>query len=65
MHPLLLAITDKDKRKRLEKICEQLAVHKNTGDFYYGCGDYSESFDTVKEWLSATEENGEYAFNTL
>ena len=54
-HPLLLAIIDQDRRKKLEAVCKSLESHKNTGDFYYGCGDYSEPWETVREWLEATK----------
>ena len=49
--PLFRALMNSDMRKKLRAICAQLEEHKNTGDFYYGCGNCSESFDTVKEML--------------
>ncbi len=53
-HPILEAIIDPVKRKKLEAICMALKRRNLQSLVYYGCGAYSVSFDMVEEILDAT-----------
>lgn len=54
-HPILEALINPIKRKGLKKICEALGHRNLQPRLYYGCGDYSISFDTVEDLLDATK----------
>lgn len=51
---ILLALTDPDKRKKLEKIYHSLNEFKVADKVYYGCGKDSVPFDVVGDLLEAT-----------
>ena len=53
-HPILYALTDPIKRKKLESICESLGRHDVLDRVYYGCGAYSLSMDVVSDLLDTT-----------
>lgn len=52
--PIIHAITDPVKRKKLEAICESLDNHKLLSKVYYGAGAHSVDFGTVSDLLAAT-----------
>lgn len=52
--PILYALTDPIKRKKLEAICESLDNHKLLSKVYYGAGAYSVDMETVRDLLGAT-----------
>ena len=53
-HPILYALTDPVKRKKLEAVCEALSRRNLQSKLYYGCGRYSIPFDIVEDLLEAT-----------
>lgn len=54
-HPIMYALTDPIKRKKLERICQSLKDHNVLDRVYYGCGVNSLSMDTVQDLLETTE----------
>ena len=54
-HPVLEAIIDPVKRKKLEAVCLALRRRNLGSKVYYGYGAYSVSFDMVEELLDATQ----------
>lgn len=53
-HPILYALSDPIKRKKLQDICKALDHRNLQPRLYYGCGDYSISFDIIEDLLEAT-----------
>ena len=53
-HPIMYALTDSIKRKKLEAICKSLSNHNVLDKVYLGCGAYSLNMDTVSELLEVT-----------
>ena len=53
-HPILYALTDPIKRKKLEAICEALSKRNLQSQLFYGCGRYSMDFSIVEDLLEAT-----------
>ena len=53
-HPILYALTDPVKRKKLEAVCEALSRRNLQSKLYFGCGRYSIPFDIVEDLLEAT-----------
>jgi len=53
-HPLMYALVDSVKRKKLQDICEALGRRNLCSDVYYGCGKSSISMDLVEGLLEAT-----------
>ena len=54
-HPILEALVDPVKRKKLEAVCLALRRRNLGSKVYYGAGAYSVSFDMVEELLDATQ----------
>ena len=52
--PILYALADPVKRKKLADICMSLKNHNKLSNVYYGCGKHSLSMDTVNELLDVT-----------
>jgi len=52
--PIVYALVT--KRKKLQDICKALDHRSLHPRLYYGCGDFSISFDTVEDLLEATRE---------
>ncbi|KKN33643.1 hypothetical protein LCGC14_0801820 [marine sediment metagenome] len=53
-HPIMYAIVDLVKRKKLEAICMSLKNHNVLEKVYYGVGVHSLSMDVVGDLLEAT-----------
>ena len=53
-HPVLYALTDPIKRKKLEKICESLGNRRLLDRVFYGAGKHSLDMGTVKDLLEVT-----------
>lgn len=53
--PIVYALSDPIKRKKLKDICEALGHRNLQPRLYYGCGDYSISFDTIEDLLEVTK----------
>jgi len=52
---ILHALTDPEKRKKLEKICQSLKIHKQDMNVYYGYPNMGGvPFDVVGDLLEAT-----------
>lgn len=53
-HPILYALVDPVKRRKLELVCDALSKRNLQSQLFYGCGRHSISFDIVEELLEAT-----------
>lgn len=53
-HPILQALTDPVKRKKLQDICNALDRRGLQSKVYYGAGRYSLSMDVVEDLLETT-----------
>jgi len=51
--PILYALTDPNKRQKLERICESLARHNVLGEVWFGCGVDSTNMEEAAELLTA------------
>ena len=52
--PIVYALVDKEKRAKLQSICESLKAHGCADKVYYGAGVHSIDMGTVEELLTAT-----------
>ena len=55
-HPILYALVDEDKRRKLERLCEELRHRRLLGEVYYGAGVNALDFEIVEQFLGATEK---------
>lgn len=53
--PIVYALADPIKRKKLQDICKALEHRNLQSRLYYGCGDFSISFDVIEDLLEATK----------
>jgi len=53
-HPILDALVDTVKRKKLERVSEELKNHHVIEQVYYGCGANPIRMDVVSEMLDVT-----------
>ncbi len=53
-HPILYALVDPVKRKKLQDICGALSHRNLQSNLFYGCGIRSLPFDVVEQLLEAT-----------
>ena len=53
-HPIMDILIDPVKRKKLERVCDELKNHKVIEQVYYGCGANPIRMDVVSEMLDVT-----------
>lgn len=53
--PIMYALADPVKKKKLQDICKALEHRNLQSRLYFGCGDFSISFDIIEDLLEATK----------
>jgi len=53
--PIIYALAEPIKREKLERICKALDHRNLQSRLYYGCGDFSISFDVTEDLLEVTK----------